>query len=120
MTEFAIFVAVKLKPGCLEQYLPLIEVDRASALRDEPGCRHFDILRPEEGGDVVHLYEVYDDEEAFKADSAEALALGRALGKARSLADHYPGRVIIGSDQVGFSSVTLIDLDIRHGFPESR
>ena len=67
MTEFAIFVAVKLKPDCLEHYLPLIEVDRASALRDEPGCRHFDILTPEEGGDVVHLYEVYDDEEAFKA-----------------------------------------------------
>ena len=70
MTEFAIFVAVKLKPGMLEQYLPLIEVDRASALSDEPGCRHFDILRPEEGGDVVHLYEVYDDEEAFKAHQA--------------------------------------------------
>ena len=70
MTEFAIFVAVKLKPGCLEQYLPLIEVDRASALRDEPGCCHFDILRPEHGGDVVHLYEVYDDEAAFKAHQA--------------------------------------------------
>ena len=70
MTEFAIFVAVKLKPGCLDQYLPLIQVDRSSALRDEPGCRHFDILAPEEGGDVVHLYEVYDDEAAFKAHQA--------------------------------------------------
>ena len=70
MTEFAIFVAVKLKPNCLDKYLPLIEVDRASALRDEPGCRHFDILLPEDGGDVVHLYEVYDDDAAFKAHQA--------------------------------------------------
>ena len=70
MTEFAIFVAVKLNPGCLDKYLPLIAVDRESALRDEPGCRHFDILQPEAGGDVVHLYEVYEDEEAFKAHQA--------------------------------------------------
>ena len=76
MTNFAIFVTIKLKPDCLDAYLPLIHVDASSALRDEPGCLLFHILRPEigkeesgekEGGDVLHLYEVYESEEAFKA-----------------------------------------------------
>ena len=71
MPNFAIFVTIKLKPDCLDAYLPLIHVDAVSALRDEPGCLLFHILRPEvgeeESGDVLHLYEVYESEEAFKA-----------------------------------------------------
>jgi autoinducer 2-degrading protein len=47
-------------------YLPLIQVDAESALRDDSGCQLFHILRPEKGVDVVHLYEVYDSEEAIK------------------------------------------------------
>lgn len=67
MSTFAIFVTLKLKPGCLEDYLMQIRLDAQGALKDEPGCQLFHILTPEEGGDVVHLYEVYDNEAAFKA-----------------------------------------------------
>ena len=67
MTTFVIFAEIKLKPNCLNAYIPLIKYDAEHALRDEPGCKLFHILLPEESsGDVVHLYEVYESEEDFK------------------------------------------------------
>ena len=67
MGTFAIFVEVKLKPDCLNSYLPLIKYDAEHALKDEPGCKLFHILLPEESsGTVVHLYEVYESEDDFK------------------------------------------------------
>ena len=69
MSAFAIFVTIKLKPGCLENYMTHILHDAESARRDEPGCQLFHILAPEvqpgDGTNIVHLYEVYDDEDAF-------------------------------------------------------
>ena len=68
MTTFVIFAEIKLKPDCLDAYIPLIKYDAEHALRDEPGCKLFHILLPEKSsGDVVHLYEVYESEEDFKA-----------------------------------------------------
>ena len=67
MAAFVIFAEIKLKPDCLEAYIPLIKYDAEHSLRDEPGCKLFHILLPEEdSGDVVHLYEVYESEEDFK------------------------------------------------------
>lgn len=37
---------------------------------NERGCIQFDILRPHEGNDTVHLYEVYEDEAAFDLHNA--------------------------------------------------
>ena len=68
MPAFVIFAEIKLKPDCLDAYIPLIKYDAEHSLRDEPGCKLFHILLPEESsGDVVHLYEVYESEEDFKA-----------------------------------------------------
>jgi len=68
MSTFAIFAEVRLKPGCLDAYLPLIKYDAEHALKDEPGCMVFHILLPEDNsGDVVYLYEVYESEDDFKA-----------------------------------------------------
>jgi autoinducer 2-degrading protein len=37
-------------------------------LREEPGCRQFDVLIPEDDpGDLVVLYEIYDDAASFDA-----------------------------------------------------
>ena len=67
MDAFAIFVEVKLKPNCLEAYLPLIKYDAEHSLKDEPGCKLFHILLPKENSDtIVNLYEVYESEMAFK------------------------------------------------------
>jgi quinol monooxygenase YgiN len=67
MDAFAIFVEVKLKPNCLEAYLPLIKYDAEHSLKDEPGCKLFHILLPKENSDtIVNLYGVYKSEMAFK------------------------------------------------------
>ena len=67
MAEFAIVVELRLKPGTRERFLELVTANAAASVRDEPGCRRFDILLPEEGGERVDLYEIYDDAEAFAA-----------------------------------------------------
>jgi quinol monooxygenase YgiN len=67
MAGFAIVVEFRLKPGASERFVELVSVNAAASVRDEPGCRRFDILLPEEGGERVDLYEIYDDAEAFAA-----------------------------------------------------
>ena len=38
-----------------------------ASIRDEPGCRRFDVLEPAGQADVIVLYEIYDDRAAFDA-----------------------------------------------------
>lgn len=40
--------------------------DASSSLRDEPGCRVFDVLTSDETSEVIVFYEVYDDKTAFE------------------------------------------------------
>ena len=56
-----------MKPGAGERFVELVAVNAAASVRDEPGCRRFDILLPEAGGERVDLYEIYDDADAFAA-----------------------------------------------------
>ncbi len=44
----------------------IVENARAS-VRDEPGCRQFDVVVPEGETDRIVLYEIYDDAAAFAA-----------------------------------------------------
>ncbi len=47
-------------------------IDNATASREaEPGCRQFDVCESADGADIF-LYEVYDDEAAFRAHLATA------------------------------------------------
>ena len=36
-----------------------------ASVREEPGCRRFDVLQPHGEEDLVFLYEIYDDRAAF-------------------------------------------------------
>ena len=38
-----------------------------ASIRDEPGCRRFDVLEPAGEPDRIFLYEIYDDRAAFDA-----------------------------------------------------
>ena len=67
MAEFAIVVEFRLRPGTRERFVELVAANAAASVRDEPGCRRFDVLLPEDGGERVDLYEVYDDADAFAA-----------------------------------------------------
>jgi len=41
--------------------------DASSSVRDEPGCRVFDVLTSDDSDDLVVLHEIYDDKAAFEA-----------------------------------------------------
>ena len=64
---FVILAEFHLKPGKRERFLEVVRADAEASVRDEPGCRHFDILISDEQPDVVWLHEVYDDDAAFDA-----------------------------------------------------
>ncbi len=66
MSQFAIFVTIKLKPGTADDFRPLIEENAAAAPRDEPDCLRFDVLRAEDDPDTFFFYEVYTNAEGLE------------------------------------------------------
>ena len=64
---FAVVVTLKVKPANREAFLPLMQENAAASLRDEPGCRQFDICTDPEQPETVLLYEIYDSPDAFQA-----------------------------------------------------
>ncbi len=67
MPRLVIIAEFDVKPGAMDAFLAAALVDAEASVRDEPGCRRFDVLTPDEGGDTVVLYEIYDDDAAFAA-----------------------------------------------------
>lgn len=64
---FVVIPEFKVKPGCMEAFLAAAAEDARHSVADEPGCRQFDVLRPEGSDDRVVFYEVYDTRAAFDA-----------------------------------------------------
>ena len=62
---FVILVEFNLKPGCLEPFTAAVRENAALSVRDEPGCRRFDVLAPRDGSERVVLYEIYEGRDAF-------------------------------------------------------
>ncbi|WP_207481817.1 putative quinol monooxygenase [Arenibaculum pallidiluteum] len=66
---FVVIAEFVVKPGRMAEFLDAALDDARASLRDEPGCRQFDVIRPETQpggfGDTVVFYEVYDNREAF-------------------------------------------------------
>ena len=67
MSGFVITVDFRLKPGAMAQFRRLIDANAIASCHEEPGCRRFDVLAPEDEPDRVFLYEIYDDKPAFDA-----------------------------------------------------
>jgi autoinducer 2-degrading protein len=65
MSPYVIIVEFTIKSGEMPRFMPLMLENAERSLRDEPGCRRFDVLTGEDGR--VILYEIYDDEAAFQA-----------------------------------------------------
>jgi quinol monooxygenase YgiN len=65
MSAFAITVDFTLKPGAMASFRKLIDKNAEDSCAHEPGCQRFDVLIPNEPGDKVFLYEIYDDRAAF-------------------------------------------------------
>ena len=96
MSEFTIFVTITVKPGCRDKVVALITENARGARNDEPGCRTFDVLISPEDPNVLHAYEVYDDENAFQAhrDSAHFQAWAAASG------DMIEGRQVVRAGRI--------------------
>ena len=72
MSGFVVVVDLAIADGAMAEFLPLMRENAAASLRDEPGCRQFDVCLDLAGPDSVLLYEVYDDAAAFDAHLATA------------------------------------------------
>jgi (4S)-4-hydroxy-5-phosphonooxypentane-2,3-dione isomerase len=67
MTGYVVAVEFDIDPAQLAAFMPLMSESAKASLRDEKGCRHFDVCRPRDVPNRVFLYEIYDDEAAFQA-----------------------------------------------------
>lgn len=67
---FVVIAEFKVKKGRMEAFLEAAHDDARHSLKDEPGCRQFDVVQPHGQEDAVVFYEVYDSREAFDAHLA--------------------------------------------------
>jgi (4S)-4-hydroxy-5-phosphonooxypentane-2,3-dione isomerase len=67
MTGYVVTVEFDIDPAQLAAFMPLMSESAKASLRDEKGCRHFDVCRPRDVPNRVFLCEIYDDEAAFQA-----------------------------------------------------
>ena len=65
--SFVIVVDFKIKTGQMAAFRKLIDDNARASVRDEPGCRRFDVCANRKDADRVLLYEIYDDRAAFDA-----------------------------------------------------
>ena len=82
MSGFVVLVDFRLKPGTRERFRKLIDANATASVREEAGCRRFDVMEVRGEPDQIVLYEIYDSEadffehrrtahfEAFDAESA--------------------------------------------------
>lgn len=66
MNKFVLVVEFDVKPESLQKFNELIAVNAQASVREEPGCRQFDVLQDNEDPNHVVLYEVYDSAAAFQ------------------------------------------------------
>ena len=61
MSKFAIFVTVKIKDGKVDEFLSHAHVNATAAVRDEPNCHMFRVMRNQEDPQTIHFFEVYTE-----------------------------------------------------------
>lgn len=69
---FVVTVEFLIAPQHVAAFEPLMAANAAASVRDEPGCSQFDVAWDPTGKPLCFLYEIYDDEAAFKAHLASA------------------------------------------------
>jgi len=67
MSGLVVIVDFRLKPGADREFRPLVEANADASVRNEPGCRRFDVVVSKDDARRILLYEIYDDAAAFEA-----------------------------------------------------
>lgn len=68
MSARALIVAFHCKPGLVSDFIDRAN-RHAARVQQEPGCIRCDVLKPEAGGTVIYLYELFANEAALSAHS---------------------------------------------------
>lgn len=64
---FVVIVFFEAKAEHVEAFRQAIVENATASVNDEPGCRQFDVSQDPNDPASFFLYEIYDDEAAFKA-----------------------------------------------------
>lgn len=67
---YVVTVLFKIHPANYGAFMQAMVGNARTSLQDEPGCHQFDVCEGPAGEHVVYLYELYDDEAAFRAHLA--------------------------------------------------
>jgi autoinducer 2-degrading protein len=67
--QFVVTVVFRPRPEFRAQFREAMLENAAASRTQEPGCRLFDVCESADGAEIF-LYEIYDDEAAFKAHLA--------------------------------------------------
>ena len=67
MSHFVLVVQLEIEAGQMDAFLARAREHRDNVLSNEPGCKRFDILMPEDRGNRIFLCEEYADQAALDA-----------------------------------------------------
>ena len=67
---FVVIVFFEAKAAHVEDFRQAILINAKASVDDEPGCQQFDVAQDPKDAAAFFLYEIYDDEAAFKAHIA--------------------------------------------------
>jgi len=81
---FALVVSMRVRPERRDGFIDAMTENAVAALRDEPGCRVFDVLEDDDDPGHFVLYENYDDRAAFEHHRTTP-----HFARWRSVADEY-------------------------------
>jgi (4S)-4-hydroxy-5-phosphonooxypentane-2,3-dione isomerase len=90
MSKVAIFVELQAKPESFEAFRAAMVKHAALSLKEDPGCRQFDLFIAPEQPHTLMIYEVYDDEASFQGHAkskhtADHQAVTRPMVASRKL-----------------------------------
>ena len=69
---YSLFIKTRVKPGCAEDFLNAIKVNAAASVATEPGCLVFDVSQDRVDPELIYLYEIYHDDQAYEAHTQTA------------------------------------------------
>ena len=65
MSTVVLCVTLEIFPDQMDAFLERAREHRRNVLKNEPDCQRFDISTPDQLKNIIQLYEVYANEEAF-------------------------------------------------------
>jgi len=66
MSAIVLIVDFTFNPGQRDAFIARVQEHRKNVLANEPGCKQFDLVIPDDAPDKAFLYEIYQDEAAHE------------------------------------------------------